>query len=550
MFVRTQRFSPHEFEAIFASFWVYVLLGRVKMSEFTITREPEVAARQTYDLIAVGGGVYGVALVLEAARRGLRPLLLERGDFGGATSYHSLRIVHGGFRYLQTLDLPRFYESVGERRWFLQTFPELVKPLECLMPLYGRGIRQPPILCTALRVNDFLSWDRNRGVREDRHLKDGKVVSPEWVRERFPQVDAEGLQGGAVWYDACMPDSQRLIVGMLRWGCGLGATALNYVEAQSLLQSEGGVSGVVASDVLTGEVYEYRANTVINAAGPWCRELGQRWDRDVPELFHSSIAWNVLFDRPTLSEAALAVEPKKPGAQTYFLHPWKGRLLAGTIHDPWTKDIADVPMPSPQRIAEFIDDLNSAIPDLALTEAEVLRVFSGLLPAKVSGSNELAKREVLFDHGATGGLQGLYSISGVKFTTARLVAEKTLLMTFPHKALLKDQGVAMPPLAASTRQGLFDYDWYPDPQDPTWKVDLARLVAEEAVSHLDDLILRRTSLGDNPKRAIAIAPMLCGLWDWDEVRCQQEIDRVRQYYELRQPNVGRTEILHESQQPA
>jgi glycerol-3-phosphate dehydrogenase len=507
------------------------------MSGFTISRNPSTADQNTYDLIAVGGGVYGVALVLEAARRGLRPLLLERGDFGGATSYHSLRIVHGGFRYLQTLDLPRFFESVGERRWFLQTFPELVKPLECLMPLYGRGIRKPPVLCTALRINDWLSFDRNQGIREDRHLHDGKVVSTDAVKTLFPQVDANGLQGGAIWYDACMPDSQRLVIGMLRWACGLGATALNYVEARSLLPSEGQVTGVVAEDVLTGESYEYRAKIVINAAGPWCRELANQWDRDLPNLFQASIAWNVLFDRPTLSTAALAVAAKKPGAQTYFLHPWKGRLLAGTIHDPWSGDITDVPMPSPQRLAEFIDDLNCAIPDLALTNSDVLRVFSGLLPAKESGSNELAKREVIFDHATTGGLKGLYSISGVKFTTARLVAEKTISTAFPQVqgVPLTDPKVATPPPEASLRQGIFDYHWYPNSPDVSWKTELEKLIAEESVQHLDDLILRRTSLGDNPERALSMLPTLCQLWDWDETRCQMEMNRVRQYYELRKP---------------
>lgn len=510
------------------------------MSGFTLSRNLSTAEQNTYDLIAIGGGIYGVALVLEAARRGLRPLLLEGGDFGGATSYHSLRIVHGGFRYLQTLDLPRFYESVGERRWFLQTFPELVKPMECLMPLYGRGIRKPPVLSAALRINDWLSGDRNRGVREDRHLSDGKVVSADAVEALFPQVDCEGLLGGAIWYDGCLPDSQRAIVGMLRWACGLGATALNYVRGRSLLKSDGQVVGVVAEDVLTGECHEFRANRVINSAGPWCRELAQQWDRDLPELFKASIAWNVLFDRPALSTAALAIEPKKPGAQTYFLHPWKGRLFAGTIHDPWSGDIKDAPMPSPERLAEFIDDLNRTIPGLDLTDSDVLRVFSGLLPAKESGSNQLAKREAIYDHGATGGPKGVYSISGVKFTTARLVAEKTLAKVFGQLPVRSTEtNVATPPPEASQDRGNFDYHWYPDGQDDVWKAELAQLIAEESVQHLDDLILRRTSLGDHPERALSIAPTLCQLWDWDDARRQEEINRVRQYYQLRQPTTAR-----------
>jgi glycerol-3-phosphate dehydrogenase len=93
-----------------------------------IRRDPEQATSRPHDLIVIGAGIYGVAMALEAARRGLRVVLVERDDFGGATSWNSLRILHGGLRYLQTLDLPRFFDSVAERRWFCRHFPELVAP--------------------------------------------------------------------------------------------------------------------------------------------------------------------------------------------------------------------------------------------------------------------------------------------------------------------------------------------------------------------------------------------------------------------------------------
>jgi glycerol-3-phosphate dehydrogenase len=122
-----------------------------------ITRDPVGAVRGRYDLIVVGGGIYGVMILLEASRRRLNALLVERDDFGGQTSFNSLRIIHGGLRYLQTLDLHRFRESVSERQWFLRTFPDLIRPLPCLMPLHGDGLRRPPVLRAALAANDFLS---------------------------------------------------------------------------------------------------------------------------------------------------------------------------------------------------------------------------------------------------------------------------------------------------------------------------------------------------------------------------------------------------------
>jgi glycerol-3-phosphate dehydrogenase len=103
-------------------------------------RQIHLYSERDYDLIIVGGGIYGAMLALESVFRGLKPLLLEKSDFGAATSFNSLRIVHGGLRYLQTLDLPRHFESVRERRWFLRNFPDHVRPLPCLMPLFQGSI--------------------------------------------------------------------------------------------------------------------------------------------------------------------------------------------------------------------------------------------------------------------------------------------------------------------------------------------------------------------------------------------------------------------------
>ena len=172
-----------------------------------IIRQPEIAARKTYDVIIIGGGVYGAMLSLEASLRGLRSLMLECNDFGAATSFNSLRIIHGGFRYLQNLNLRRFRESLKERKWFLSSFPELVKPLSCLMPLYGKGLRRPSILKAGLLINEVLSSHRNSGIREDRKIPPGRIVNIDKVKDIFPDVDMINLKGGAVWYDAFMPDS-------------------------------------------------------------------------------------------------------------------------------------------------------------------------------------------------------------------------------------------------------------------------------------------------------------------------------------------------------
>ena len=492
-----------------------------------ILRRPESTAHKTYDLIIIGGGIYGIMLSFEASKRGLSSLLLERADFGGATTFNCLRTLHGGFRYLQTMDLHRFRESVAERRWFMRTFPGLVEPLPCLMPLYGNGLRRPFILRIATWINDALSYKRNEGVLLEKKLPASQVINAEQTRKISPSIDLQGLQGGLIWYDAYMPDSQFIVMEILRWSCENGATALNYVEAYQLLKMKAGVTGVIATNLQNGETHEYKASVVVNAAGPWCRDVAARFDRDEPNLFKGLIAWNVLLNKESLSSHALAVAPKKPRAQTYFLLPWKGKLLAGTGQATWFES-AENPMPKAEMLQKFLDDLNHALPSLKLNHKDILHVFAGLLPANKFGSPDLAVREIILNHADHGGPRGLYSISGVKFTTARLVAEKILKQIFPERQVQEDtiNEHCSPLQDKAERCGIFDFDWFPSPEDEQWKEALRLLVEEESIQHLDDLIFHHTTLWENPERTLEITPYICELFQWDDLRCNKELERL------------------------
>jgi glycerol-3-phosphate dehydrogenase len=478
-----------------------------------IQRDVLGAASRPHDFIIVGGGIYGVSLALEASRRGLRPLLVERADFGGGTTWNSLRIVHGGLRYLQTLDLERFHHSVSQRRWFCLTYPELVEPLECLMPHYGAGLRRPTILRAALLLNDLLSRGRNAGVRPDLHLSDGFLLDADATASRFPMVDRTGLRGGALWYDAVMTSSVRVVMETLRWACHNGATALNYVECTGLLKDGRRVLGIRGLDGLSGDAVELRAPVVVNCGGPWSRALSHRLDREHEELFRPSLAFNVLLDRAPLSSAALAVAPRYPKARTYFLRPWRERTMAGTFHAP-CRDYPAAMEPSEAQIDAFLADLNAAVPGLDLNAADVVRVYSGLLPSKRRGGEGLAVREVLLDHGAKGGPIGLWSVSGVKFTTAHLVAERTFRRIFgpTERDVRVRPGSDRPP----SQTGL---SW----DDPSClgrgdagavRRALRAVVDGEAVTCMDDLLLRRTDWAADPRRVGETEEQVTRLLGW------------------------------------
>jgi glycerol-3-phosphate dehydrogenase len=376
-------------------------------------------------------------------------------------------------------------------------------------------------------INHFLSNKWNTNLAPDQIIRGGGVITSEEVKKYFPQVDRINLMGGAIWYDAYMSDSQRILMQVLLWACNEGATALNYTEAMSLITKKNNVAGILAKDKETAIEYKFNTKVVVNAAGPWCREIATKFDKDGPFLFQPSLAWNVLFDKKALSSHALALTPKTLNNQTLFLVPWKERLMVGTGHIPWMGCTRD-PEPSKEQLKAFIADINSTIPNIDLSYKDIVRVYAGLLPAKMQASADLRAREVILDHSKKGGPNGLYSISGVKFTTSRLVAEKVLKHIFPN--LNVSSGKSKKYYFCNNQEkncrGIFNYDWIPDDEDSTWKKNLRIIIENESVVHLDDFIFRRTSFADNPYRTNSSVQLLFQLFNWNEERFKSEVKRL------------------------
>jgi len=492
-----------------------------------ISRDPDKAAGQEYDLIIIGGGIYGCMLSLESSRRGLRSLLIEQNDFGQHTSFNSLRIIHGGFRYLQSLDFKRMRESVRERHFFLKNFPDLVKPLPCLMPLYGEGLRRPTVLRLGNLIYNALFYDRNDGLPKEQQISSGKILDINETVSIFPSVDTNGLKGSVRWYDGLASDSHRLLIEILRVSSYFNASCLNYMEAKKLLSADGKVIGIKAYDWRNRKSYNYKSNVVINAGGPWCREIAAGFDQDIVKLFRSTMAWNLLLNKKNISDHALAVSPNRPGAHTYFLVPWKGRIFAGTGHAPWL-DKEKFPVVTQDQIRSFLDDLNDAVEDLNLTINDVMKVFPGLQSATEEGGITLAPREIIINHASRQGPIGLYSVSGVKFTTARLVAEKTLNRVYPNRKIENDISSALS-LAFNERKNkrkIIEIDELLEDNASEIKEKLSAIIKEESVMHLDDLVFRRTNLWLGLLKYPQLTETICKFLPWNEESRKMEINRL------------------------
>ena len=392
-----------------------------------------------YDLLVVGAGIYGACIARDAALRGLRVALLERGDFGNATSHNSFKLIHGGLRYLQHLDFRRVRESVAERRFWLQAAPHLIRPLKFVMPTRGHGTRGPEALWLALRAHDAIGFARNRGLPPSHQTPSGRVIAKEECLRLIPGLAPDGLTGGAIWYDAQMEDADRVLLECVLGAAEAGATVANYVEIDSLTGTATDIAGVRARDLLEGGELEVRARVTVNACGPWSGDLLRRAPRDLSDGRSLGLTKGMnLVTRKLVDGHAVAVFSRRlsdaafgRGQRLYFITPWYDCSVIGTAHLPYEGDPERYSL-SEGEVAAFLDEINGACSGLRLTLDDVRDCYGGLTPAEgvQRGEVKRARRNVIVDHQRTDAMAGLVSVVGVKYTTARLVAERTLDLVF------------------------------------------------------------------------------------------------------------------------
>ena len=396
----------------------------------------------TYDVLIIGGGIYGVCAAWDAALRGLSVALVEKGDFGHATSSNSLRVIHGGLRYLQHGDLRRLRQSIQERTVFMRIAPHLVHPLPFLIPTYGHAMRGKEILTLGLRINDLIGFDRNRLEDPQKHLPPGRIISREECLRLFPGIEKRGLTGGAIVYDCQVFSSERLILSFARSATIAGAQLANYVEVFGLLRNGDNVAGVKAKDLLNGSEIDIRARVVVNTSGPWLdRVLSLCNGHYSNRRLTLSKAFNILVNRQLIPHYAVGIYAKNrfkdryallsKGSRLLFLTPWHNRSLIGTVHLPYDCD-PDHCGVTEDEIQDFLDEINEAYPAAALERQDVCFTYGGLLPTDNhrKGGVQLVTRYRIVDHKKEEGVEGLVSVMGVKLTEARHVAEKTIDLVF------------------------------------------------------------------------------------------------------------------------
>ena len=493
-------------------------------------------ADTTFDLLIVGAGIYGACAAWDASLRGLSVAVVDQDDFGAATSANSLRIIHGGLRYLARGDFSRMRESIRERSTLLRIAPGLVEPISVLVPTYGAGVRGRIAYAAALALNDLVSLNRNRYLDRDRSIPRGRVVSRDECLRLFPWFEAKGLSGGALWHDAQLSQPERLTLSFVKAAAASGAVPANYLRVKRLLTHRGAAQGARAIDCLSGTEFDIRARAVLVAAGPWTQDLVAT-GTGIPtrELPGRAMGLNVVIAR-RLSEVAFGVrsrsgrreDPVCGGHRFLFCAPQGKATLLGTWY---SADGVDPRAERDRGVAALLAEFNDACPGLDLSPADVVRCQWGWLPLK--GGNEpgrpdaLAERPYIADHGRQGA-RHLLSVEGVKFTTARRVAEQVVDRLFASlERTSATCRTAELPLPGAQDRAAVDAGGVGPARE-----EIERAVREEMAVTLTDIVFRRTALGAVPgpdRAAVEAAARMAGLeLGWDSLRQEAEIDAVMQ----------------------
>ncbi len=396
-----------------------------------------------FDLVIVGGGVFGLSVAWDASLRGLSVALLEQRDFAHAASSQCFKMIHGGIRYLQHVDLVRVRHSARERSALLRIAPHLARPLPIFVPTYGHGMKGREVLTAGMLLYDLLTADRNRNIRDaSRRIPRTRSVSRARALEMFPELPRDGLSGGAIFHDGQMYSTSRLALAFLLSAAEQGAAAANYVQVSQLLTDGDRIVGVHARDLLGSDEFEVRGRMVLNAAGGWAPHLRTQSGDPVlksPPTFSRDAYF--LVKRPFPSKCALAVtgQSRDPDAlfsrdaRHLFLVPWRDCTLVGVWHVVYDRDPSEACVREDE-VARWMDEIRSAYPaaDFKLDDVALTQCGLVLFGENESGATDLryGKRSMLIDHARFDGRDGLVTLIGVRFTTARADAARATELIF------------------------------------------------------------------------------------------------------------------------
>lgn len=389
-------------------------------------RDIERMAKKPHDVLVIGGGITGAFIAWDCALRGLSAALIDKGDFGAATSAATSKLIHGGLRYLKTLEVGLVRESLQERRVMEIIAPHLVYPLPFVFPAYGWGMRGLPAVVSAMVFYDTLSYDRKWINDDDKKIPGHETYSAEEVLELEPVLNADELKGGVIYYDCQMYSPERLTLEPILSAAEYGAEVANYVRAEDLILEGDRILGAHVRDLLTGTRYDLKATVTVNAAGPWADLiLGRIRGKKHHGLLRSKGIH--LITRPLHKDHAVVLQTKS--GRHFFIIPWRGYSLIGTTDVIYKGDPDDFKVTEGD-IRDFLQEINTSVTAAKLKREDVRFHYGGLRPIVEKETSvevevyDASRKYEIYDHEEDDKIKGLMTAIGGKYTTSRNMARQ------------------------------------------------------------------------------------------------------------------------------
>jgi len=390
----------------------------------------EALTADRFDVVVIGGGITGAGVALDAASRGYSVALVERDDYAVGTSSRSSKMVHGGLRYLQNLDLGLVREALLERQLMVQLAPHLVYPTPFLIPTLGESRRERRY-GVGLNMYDVMASTRVGRSRRERHLREQtedywapdrhRTIPGDEVTELVPALAVRDPKSAYLFYD-CQTDDVRLVLTVLGEAERFGAVFANDAVVTGLLDEDGKADGVACEDADTGAGFEIRADNVVNATGVWADRIKPEEtidEEDVPRISPSRGTHVTLSLDDLPVDGAACIVPAGEGRGIFAL-PWYGRALVGTTDNDYEGDISHVE-PSGTDIDYLLEAVNSYF-ELDLNRSHLTGAYAGVRPLIATGdprkSVDISRKAELYETSS-----GMLTITGGKLTTWRRMAK-------------------------------------------------------------------------------------------------------------------------------
>ena len=478
-----------------------------------MNRDISALSDQYFDILVIGGGIFGAGVARDAALRGLRVGLIEKSDFASGTSSRSSKLIHGGFRYLQQRDFKLVFEACRERRILQRIAPHHVRPLPFLFPIYKGGSLSLAKLRLGMTLYDWLALYRN--------IAPHRTLSAKRALEKEPSLSRHGLRGAVMFYD-CQEDDARFCVDHILHAAELGAVCLNYCALTGFVTREDRIVAARVRDEVGSCTSEVTARMFINAAGPWVDQVRALtpFDGDATRLSPTKGVHLVL---PRLTQDhAIAFQARSDG-RVLFVIPWGDYSLVGTTDTEFHGN-PDRARAERADVEYLLAEVRTLFPDTPLSEAEVVTTFTGVRSLLASGVASPSARSR--EHRIVRQGRNLLSIVGGKYTTYRAIAQQTVDAAINIlNVTAQPCRTAEVPLPnrrpAPTGEKISD--------SPAVCVgDIAHACEQEMAVTLSDVMRRRTQLAlsraGGPEIALQVARAMAPLLGWspDEERAQFE----------------------------